>query len=129
MNRKYIEELGIKSLRDSEDNNDKTKMREQEQNEYGFDSREVINLDITMIEILYERLKMFLEYAQEKELKANTRIIHGNEMTHEEIINLIINNCAYIIKNDDGSGMNKEINKAKSNIWYYWSIIQNITWL
>lgn len=129
MNRKYIEELGVQSLRNFEYNHNNIKVWEQEQKIYGFDSREVITLDITMIEILYERLKMFLEYAQEKELKANTRIVHGNEMTHGEIIDKIINNCTYILKNDNGSGLNEKINKMKSDIWYYWSIIQNITWL
>ena len=60
-NRKYLEDINYQDWRKDMKKDKRNKKWKKERKKYGFDSRETWNLDSTMAELLYERLKMFNE--------------------------------------------------------------------
>lgn len=58
-NRKYLEDINYQDWRKDMKKDKRNKKWKKERKKYGFDSRDTWNLDSTMAELLYERLKMF----------------------------------------------------------------------
>lgn len=72
-----------------EDNPENTAKWEKECSEYGFDSRETWNLDIVMIEKLYERLKLYMEVSIVDLDYHTIKINNENKSLYEWLIILI----------------------------------------
>ena len=64
---KYLEDLGLKTEQYGTnfmpDDDKRAKKWAKERKKYGFDNREIWNLDRTFIEWIYTRVKMYKEYA------------------------------------------------------------------
>lgn len=101
--RKYLEEIGITDtpetwLPDDERQQDWANERKT----YGFDMREIFNLDHTFYLWLYERVKMYLETAP-NDLDFHKFDYDGREYTQGQMIKLLLkyleeyfnNNCEY----------------------------------
>lgn len=102
MNRKYLEDIGLK-LEDipqgfclDEANNTTSgrgKLWHLEREKYGFDSRETWDLDYTVKLYLYERLCMYKEkliLVEDKLIKIEDIIYKGDEYSHIEVITKIL---------------------------------------
>ena len=59
--RKYLNDIDYQDWRKNMKKDKRNKEWKKERKKYGFDSRDTWNLDSTMAELLYERLKMFNE--------------------------------------------------------------------
>lgn len=95
MKRKYLDEIGFKNRPDTYCKNDKERMAiwRQQRKEYGFDGREIWNLDVSFYCWLYERLKYFLDHVH-IDLTYHIFEFEGKTYTQEEMIKNII----YIIE-------------------------------
>lgn len=68
---KYLDELGIPIERYGVNWRDDCSYYEQQREEYGFDQREIYDVDVIFAEWLYSHLKMYLEVAG-KDLNLNS---------------------------------------------------------
>ncbi len=115
---KYLDDLGIPENEYGVNFLDKDDSRlvqyEQERKIYGFDSRETWNLDSMFAEWLYTRCKMYLEQASGKiNLEYHKFQYDGKEYTQRQMIDMIIENCEFFIKNRYGEEEAKAYEKMK----------------
>lgn len=81
MKHKYLDRIGFERIWDEKNTKDERwKTWQKEKEKYGFDSREIWNLDSVISAFLYERLKMYLEFSpvvmEAKEEEYNGEIIN-----------------------------------------------------
>lgn len=119
MKRSYIEE--IIHLENSpygyggeQDSRNKFWNKQREIN--GFDERETWNLDITFFCWLYERLKMYKEIACIN-LKFHEFEVNGKTLSQLECIDLMIEKCADIIKNEQSDEILYRLEQEVLDIW------------
>lgn len=129
MKRKFIDNLNISSARDvcNDSNDDRMGTWIQENNDYGFDSRETWNLDIVMVELLYERLKKYLDVSTVN-LEFHTYDVDGVLLTQKQVIDKIIENCEIVLVSNHNLDSDMGTANRKKDIWIYWSIIENSMW-
>lgn len=118
MARKYLNNLkNYTSLTEKDWGEDpRIEQWEKEKKEFGFDSRETWSLDTTMIELLYERLHMYLE-------KADPVIVIREPVRQaiEEILHL-----ASIALDEEGD---EEVSmEAADKLWKLWSENHRFMW-
>lgn len=92
MKRKYLDDLGIKDRHDLWGSNDnRQSIWQKQRREYGFDERETWSLDSAFYLWLYERLKMYLEYASRVvDLDFHEFIFKGEKYTQKQLIDMMI---------------------------------------
>lgn len=90
MSRKYLEQIGVTSRPDNWCEDDKRQKEwEEDRQKYGFDERELWNMDFAFRLWLYERLKAFQEIAPVN-LKHGVIKIQGVKYTIEGAVNYLI---------------------------------------
>lgn len=92
MRNKFLEDIGLEDygVMFCDDSDDERQQEwKQERKEWGFDSREVWNLDITFAEWLYSRLKMF-EMTEGKKLDQCGFVIDGKTKSFDECLKLAL---------------------------------------
>lgn len=90
MNRKYLDDIGVTNRPDTWNKNDSRQEVWKAQRElYGFDERETWNLNYTFNLWLYERLKMYKEYA-DIDLDYHKFEYEGIEYTQNQMIDMIL---------------------------------------
>lgn len=125
-NRKYLREL-YKDNSESYMYDDARYGVDGEIEKYGFSMLETWNLDTSMVEVLYERLKRFLEQDMinldfHKKWEGEL-----NGLTQLEIINLLISLCEdYLLSDNFISG--NESQKKYKKIWEVWTILDPAMW-
>jgi hypothetical protein len=128
---KYLDDLGLKIheygtnfISDEDARNIKWK---QEQKEYGFDNRETWNLNISFIEWIYTRLKMYKEVCN-IDLKFYKFNYKEEELTQGEIIDKILELCAKILTSERNVEDEKMIDEKTREICDLWKEILPYMW-
>lgn len=116
MKRKYLDDIGFVDRPDTYCQDDEARMKrwEKEREKYGFDSREIWNLDIAFYCWLYERLKYFLEF-NGLDLSFHKFVFKGKTYTQGEMIHGIINRIEPYLKGEKshyGSQAGNELYEA-----------------
>ena len=94
---------------------------------YGFDSRQTWSLNTTMLELLYERLMMFVEKAdQVVDLTFHNFEHRGETFTQLELIEKMIGLIKYAL-DDDGDSMDEGAD-AISETWEIWALVHRSMW-
>lgn len=124
MARKFLDDLNTEGTWNMfEPGKDKREEQWSKEKEiYGFDSRDTWNLDSTMIELLYERLKLYKEVTI-VELKARDHTINNVTKNAEEWVDKLLELCEEYITTDH---FVKETND--SEIWGIWAVISSSIW-
>lgn len=97
---------------------------EQEQEKYGFDSRDTWCLDITMLKLLYERLKMFSEKSTIVDHDSDIVKIDGIEYSMSTVITNLINLGETIITeyyNIDSLEDEDNLHNLQKEFWNIWA--------
>lgn len=129
MNRKYLEEIipreEIFGWHDESDDRHERWCKQEE--EYGFCDIETWDLDATFAQIIYERMKMFLEYAD----KVINLTMHSFEvdfldttLTLKEIVELIIVKTKQAIKTDNPD----EYTEYMDVVWKLMTMVHKCLW-
>ena len=150
MSRFYLDEIK-KNVNDGVDeiavDDKRQETWQQERNKYGFDSRDTWSLDFTMTEMLYERLCMYLQKADEiVNLSYHTYDFEGRTYTQREMIMEMIENAEIFLKFEYGTidyaaiaddsdhelelmGQGEiEAADAKKRLWDMWAVVQHQMW-
>lgn len=117
--RKYLEDAGIEVFPENEidpKDNRAERWREQ-QDKYGFDDRSTWSLDTTMLQLLYERTKMFLE-VNIIDTEYHHFEYNGEDYTQEQLIQMML-------KNIEDHSKNEEVELVA---WDIWAIIHRAMW-
>lgn len=79
MGRKYLEGIGVTPTNQITDNSDDEREERwaKDTKVFGFDDRDTWNLDSTMLELLYERVRMYVEVSEIVNHEATTLIVDG----------------------------------------------------
>lgn len=132
MARKFLENAGIDidstidiSLEKDEH---RRKIFEEEQEEYGFASNELWNLDRTMMYLLYERLTMYVEKGYDS-TDDTTCVVNGQEEKLSYWVRRIIELCESVFKNDKILYDNDESYEKQYAIWTIWREIYPVMWV
>ncbi|MBU5669599.1 hypothetical protein KQI68_07070 [Peptoniphilus sp. MSJ-1] len=91
--RKYLEEVDPKyqSIRDLKVSKKRRKRFKKQRDKYGFDERETWNLDYLMLELIYERLRMYKDVASEIiNLDFHKIDYKGQTYTQNQVLNRLI---------------------------------------
>lgn len=125
--RKYLDDLSYETLEEqTSDAKRKTKKRwEKEREKYGFDERDTWNLDTTMVELLYERIMMFMA-VNNVNLDFHTIEVNGKSDTlHNWLIKLIQLCTSYLTCEEFESVESFQMTKE---IWTIWSGVDTYVW-
>ena len=103
MGRKYLDDIGEDySWVWEPEGSERDELFEKEREIYGFDSRETWSLDYVFYMWLYERLKMYIEYAGEiVNLNFHKFVYKEKEYTQFELINMMIERLESYFKKED----------------------------
>lgn len=106
MKHEYLERIGLIGKNNPyylKNNKDSRKSKWKEEfKRYGFDSRETWNLNYVFICIIYERLKMYNEYTDNKIDKTFHHYEWKNkDYTFQQLINIVLDKCIFYLKNSD----------------------------
>lgn len=124
MGRKFLEEIGAYPIGDVyADHPTMSEVWEKERGEYGFDSRDTWHLNISMLELLYERVKLFKEKASHAKKEDLNIVKVGSEnipfsKVVEEIIELSEKVLTY--NGEDVSMFYKEDYNRQRRVWELW---------
>lgn len=127
MSRKYLEEIipkeEIFGYHDETDKRHERWLKQEE--EYGFNDIETWDLDSAFAQIIYERLSMYLEYADKVvDLSFHTLEILGAELTLKDAIEFTIWECKKAIKATDPD----VYTKAMDIVWQMMSKMHGYLW-
>lgn len=134
MSRKFLEELGVtpageeETIADDVRWGDWSKAQEQyrkEREEYGFDSRQTWNLDISMLELLYERVMLFNTVASSTGDDFEMINVGGVELpfskVKEEIVTLSEQVLTQVYEGEDAEEFFEEYYGKQRRIWELWA--------
>ena len=127
MNRKYLEEIiPRKEIFGYYDHNDERREHWDKQiEEYGFSEVETWDLDKAFAQIIYERLMMYLEYADNVvDLSQSTIQVLNAELTLKDAIEFTIWECKKAIKTTDPD----IYTKAMDIVWQMMSKMHRHLW-
>lgn len=133
--RKYLNDIGIvlASTEDMKNSKGEEKFREQREL-YGFDERDTWSLDFTMRALLYERLKMYFDIADQViNLNHHTITYKNIEYTQRELILELIYLLEDVIKKEDESYFYDEQDKLEfydscNEVWQIWALLEPAMW-
>lgn len=149
-----IEKRGDTSADDISDTDERQALWAEERAKYGFDGRDTWSLNMTMTEMIYERLKMYLVKADEiVNLSYYKFDYKGENYTQRELILKMIEDAEFYIsfeynaipelnEYEYGSGTKAEddenldlfgeyeikAHEAKQRLWEVWAIVQQHMW-
>lgn len=124
-NNKYLNDIGVSlNYGISEDDSRQDEWRK-EREIYGFDERDTWGLDSTMIMLLYERVKYFVEFAP-VDLTSNKITIDEETKTLEEWLSTLTNVCEKYLS-QESTRMDK-IYDYQFEIWTIWRSVSGFMW-
>jgi len=122
---KYLNDIGVSlNYGISEDDTRQDEWRK-EREIYGFDERDTWGLDSTMIMLLYERVKYFVEFAP-VDLTVNEITIDDETKTLEEWLAKLTNTCE-IYLDQEFAGFDT-LYKYQYEIWTIWRSVSGFMW-
>ena len=136
MGRKYLDDIGEDySWVWEPEGSERDELFEKEREIYGFDSRETWSLDHVFYMWLYERLKMYKEYAGEiVNLDFHKFVYKEKEYTQRELINMMIQRLEYYFKffgKEDSSKSYEEYEEeyeSVKEIGEIWALVLPAMW-
>lgn len=130
MGRKYLDDIGEDySWVWKPEGSERDETFERECEIYGFDSRETWSLDYVFYMWLYERLKMFVEYAGEiVNLNFHKFIYKEKEYTQLELINMMIERLEFYFKKGDSFDLSEEEYEFIKEIGEIWALVLPAMW-
>lgn len=124
-NRKYLREL-YKDDKSEYLYDDRRYGQDGEIEEYGFSMLETWNLDMAMVEVLYERLKRYLTQDMVNlEFHTQWGDERFNGKNQLELINILIDKCEKYLLMDS---FNEENYPLMKEIWELWIVIAPAMW-
>lgn len=129
MKRFYLDEINANFWRNTNKYIPKKRAKEraakwkEERKKYGFDNRDTWNVDVTMVALLYERLRMYVDTAP-VDLTLHKFQWDEEEINQEEFLSRLIQLCEDFLKDDDVDYDHNYV----SNIWHKWAIVSLYTW-
>lgn len=128
INRKYLEDINMAeeppNLWCSDD--ERQTQWEKEREEYGFDEREIWNLDYTFYCWLYERLKMYTEKACIN-LENHTFKYKGETLTQKQCINKMLEGLEIILTKEEYNLTEADLIKI-NDIPHIWALVLSCMW-
>jgi len=130
MGRKYLDDIGEDySWVWKPEGSERDELFEKEREIYGFDSRETWSLDYVFYMWLYERLKMYIEYAGEiVNLNFHKFIYKEKEYTQLELINMMIERLEFYFKKGDSFDLSEEEYEFIKEIGEIWALVLPAMW-
>jgi len=129
MKRKYLDDLGIKDRHDLWNPNDnRQSIWQRQRREYGFDERETWSLDSAFYLWLYERLKMYLEYASKiVNLDFHEFVYKGEKYTQKQLINMMIERLENYFANKYDTESEEESSRL-DEVAEIWALVLPAMW-
>lgn len=123
--RYYLENIGYTRFQDNMEDDKRNGEWAKQREKYGFDDRETWNLDSTMAELLYERLKMFDE-VNIVDTGFHKVEFRGKEYTQQEAMDFLMLLLERRLTEDNLN----IVSEAESKAWQLWSILidEGIMW-
>lgn len=130
MGRKYLDDIGEDySWVWKPEGSERDELFEKEREIYGFDSRETWSLDYVFYMWLYERLKMYIEYAGEiVNLNFHKFVYKEKEYTQFELINTMIERLESYFKKEDLFVSSEEEYEPIKEIGEIWALVLPAMW-
>ena len=130
MGRKYLDDIGEDySWVWEPEGSERDELFEKEREIYGFDSRETWSLDYVFYMWLYERLKMYIEYAGEiVNLNFHKFIYKEKEYTQLELINMMIERLEFYFEKGDSFDLSEEEYEFIKEIGEIWALVLPAMW-
>lgn len=130
MGRKYLDDIGEDySWVWEPEGSERDELFEKEHEIYGFDSRETWSLDYVFYMWLYERLKMYIEYAGEiVNLNFHKFVYKEKEYTQLELINMMIERLESYFKKEDLFVSSEEEYEPIKEIGEIWALVLPAMW-
>ena len=130
MGRKYLDDIGEDySWVWKPEGSERDETFEREREIYGFDSRETWSLDYVFYMWLYERLKMYIEYAGEiVNLNFHKFVYKEKEYTQLELINMMIERLESYFKKEDLFVSSEEEYEPIKEIGEIWALVLPAMW-
>ena len=130
MGRKYLDDIGEDySWVWKPEGSERDELFEEERKIYGFDSRETWSLDYVFYMWLYERLKMYIEYAGEiVNLNFHKFVYKEKEYTQLELINMMIERLESYFKREDLFVSSEEEYEPIKEIGEIWALVLPAMW-
>ena len=130
MGRKYLDDIGEDySWVWKPEGSERDELFEKEREIYGFDSRETWSLDHVFYMWLYERLKMYKEYAGEiVDLNYHKFDFKEKEYTQLELINMMIERLESYFKKEDLFVSSEEEYESVKEIGEIWALVLPAMW-
>ena len=130
MGRKYLDDIGEDySWVWKPEGSERDELFEKEREIYGFDSRETWSLDYVFYMWLYERLKMYIEYAGEiVNLNFHKFVYKEKEYTQFELINMMIERLESYFKKEDLFVSSEEEYEPIKEIGEIWALVLPAMW-
>ena len=130
MGRKYLDDIEIDySWVWEPEGSERDELFEKEREIYGFDSRETWSLDYVFYMWLYERLKMYIEYAGEiVNLNFHKFVYKEKEYTQLELINMMIERLESYFKKEDLFVSSEEEYEPIKEIGEIWALVLPAMW-
>lgn len=130
MGRKYLDDIGEDySWVWEPEGSERDELFEKEREIYGFDSRETWSLDYVFYMWLYERLKMYIEYAGEiVNLNFHKFVYKEKEYTQFELINMMIERLESYFKKEDLFVSSEEEYEPIKEIGEIWALVLPAMW-
>ena len=122
MAHKFLDDINVDFDFILDKDDDRQEKFAQEKQEFGFASWETWNLDHTMIQLLYERVKLFKEVSISR-LTYHSIEFEGEEYTTEEAIDLLLSLCEQYFA--DPTWDNGEVMRR---IWRLWAELSPSMW-
>lgn len=97
---------------------------------YGFDETETWSLDFRMVQVLYERVRLFKKYASKHVHMDHEVTVRGVTHTQEEWIDMLLLLMKQYLNNDfdyKKEGFRVE-HDTKNMIWAIWSELHETMW-
>ena len=130
MGRKYLDDIEEDySWVWEPEGSERDELFEKEREIYGFDSRETWSLDYVFYMWLYERLKMYIEYAGEiVNLNFHKFVYKEKEYTQLELINMMIERLESYFKKEDLFVSSEEEYEPIKEIGEIWALVLPAMW-
>ncbi len=127
MRRKYLDDLNVTDRADLWLPDDKRQLKwAKEREEYGFDEREICNLDYAFYCWLYERLKMFVERACVN-LENHTFEYKGETLTQRQCVDKMLEGLEIVLIKQADEFTEEDWIKFE-DITYIWALVIHDMW-
>ena len=129
MKRKYLDDLGFTDRHDLWNPNDnRQSIWQKQRRDYGFDERETWWLDVAFYLWLYERLKMYLEYASKiVNLDFHEFVYKGEKYTQRQLIDMMIERLENYFANKYDTESEEESSRL-DEVAEIWALVLPAMW-